>query len=355
MTRVIECSGTNFDIGEIHGRLAKDRITAGLATYKSLFAESVSMTWDDATKYASKFLPALEIHAPHLLEEMRGISAGSGYTLGDILALNARSEIALTKPQRSDPPDGCTAFSRLHKGEQFLCQNWDWKQAQLGQIVVLRILTPKGTRIVTATEAGMVGKVGLNSFGVGVTLNALKTVQMDPACLPIHVALRLVLESTSIANAVKILTTSGVASAAHFLIAEPTQSLGLEVNPVRPFGVIEPKSGCVFHTNHCVSAELPDALTEIPWLADSAPRLSRIEELVTKISDTQFDFDTVFEVFKDELGYPNSINRQVDPIAATGICTVFNIMMNCARKDMRLSFGRPTEVVETLEFSLEGE
>lgn len=352
MSRVIECSGTNFEIGETHGRFAKDRITRGLQTYRSLFQESVSMSWDDAVAYASKFLPALELHAPHLLEEMRGIAAGSGSSLGDILALNARSEIALTRPRDVSPPDGCTAFSRLHQGHQFLCQNWDWKQAQLAQIVVLQILTPTGTRIVTVTEAGMVAKVGLNAYGVGVTLNALKTVQMDPACLPIHVALRLVLESTSIADALKTLEASGVASAAHFLIAEPTSSLGVEVNPVRPFGTIKPKSDCVFHTNHCVSSDLPKALTEITWLADSEPRLSRIEDLVSKIDDHHFGFETIFEVFKDEQGFPNSINRQADPIAATEICTVFNIMMNCTLKEVRIAFGRPTEVIESLQLSL---
>lgn len=353
VSREIGCSGTNYEIGLTHGSVAKARIEAAIDNYTRLFEDSVQMSWSDATTYAERFIPALSQKVPHLLEEMQGIADGAKVRLNDIVALNARSEIALTRPAVSSPPDGCTAFSKNSiTGDQFLQQNWDWMGSQLPQIVVLKITTPQGRRLTTVTEAGIVAKVGMNDQGVGVTLNALKTVQMDPSLLPIHVALRVVLEAESAQDAIDKLQTLGVSSAAHFLIADPNSSLGVEVNPLR-FGILRPdaETGSVFHTNHCVCDDLPKDLTELPWLSDSAPRLSRIEHLVSLIPLDQFGFDTIFEIFKDEDNPPNSVNRQVDPTAKIGICTVFNIIMNCTKKEMRITFGRPTEIHDKVTFN----
>lgn len=358
--RVIQCSGSNhYDIGYLHGARAKNRIMASIHNYEVLFQESVQINWSQAVTYANRFRPVLSQHVPHLLEEMQGIADGSCLALGDILALNARSEIALTKPYSEhghSPPDGCTAFSVMTPNdEQYLSQNWDWKASQLDQIVVLNITTPTGLHLTTVTEAGIVAKVGMNSHGVGVTLNALKTVQMDPNKLPVHIALRLVLESTSVANALSQLDKAGVASAAHFLISDPHGSTGLEVNPVRHARILAGENRCIFHTNHCISPELPQELTEVPWLADSEPRLSRAERLCSTIKPEKLDFETIFDVFKDEQGAPNAINRDVDIAAHIDICTVFNIMMNTTKRTMRLSFGRPTNVLETMDLSIQAQ
>lgn len=289
---------------------------------------------------------------------MQGIADGASVTLGDILALNARSEIALTVRSEGDqghPPDGCTAFSKLTKPskEQYLGQNWDWKESQLNNIIVLMVDTPAGLRLATVTEVRIVGKVGMNTLGVGVTLNALKPVQMDPTKLRIHIALRLVLESSSVPAAVQRLNETGVASAAHFLIADGNTSIGVEVNPVW-HALLEPnKHGEVFHTNHCISTNLPSGLTEVPWLADGVPRLSRVEGLVRTIPDRDVGFASLFEIFKDGAGLPNAINRAVGPETNTAICTVFNILMNNSTGQMYIYFGRPTEWIEALDLSLQ--
>ncbi|CCX35417.1 putative Acyl-CoA:6-aminopenicillanic-acid-acyltransferase [Taphrina deformans PYCC 5710] len=347
--RIINCTGTHFEIGHTHGSEARSKILEGIRNYAALFEESVNLSWAAAKVYAARFLPALERHVPHLLEEMRGIAEGARVSLEDILALNARSEIGLTRPKQADPPDGCTAFARHVDEQQWLQQNWDWKANQIEQVVILRIQEPCGNSITTITEAGLVAKVGMNSQGVGVTLNALKTVQMNDTMLPIHVALRLVLESDSAEDAHKRLEVAGVASAAHFLLADGGSSMGLEVNPVRPFGRIEPTTdGNIFHTNHCVARNRPEALTEIPWLQDSPVRLDRIAKLVHDLQETSFE--TISKVFQDEQGLPNAINRDVDPETGTGICTIFTAIMNCTRKELRVTIGRPTAVLETYVF-----
>lgn len=169
---------------------------------------------------------------------MRGIAQGAGVDFEDILALNVRSEIALAAaPQEAVPPDGCSAFSLLAKegarDVRWLAQNWDWKGSQLPNVVILRIQTPQGVNLTTVTEAGIVGKVGFNDCGVGVTLNALRAVGTDYEKLPIHILLRCILEAKSVSEALGVVRScgnGGAGCAGHLLIADPGRAVGVEVS-----------------------------------------------------------------------------------------------------------------------------
>jgi len=56
-------------------------------------------------------------------------------------------------------------------------RNWDWKSAASDSLISLDILAhapTKRPRIKMMTEAGVIGKIGVNSHGISVMLNALK-------------------------------------------------------------------------------------------------------------------------------------------------------------------------------------
>ena len=56
-------------------------------------------------------------------------------------------------------------------------RNWDWKSSAASSLIALDILAHEPTkrpRIKMMTEAGVIGKIGVNEFGVSVMLNALK-------------------------------------------------------------------------------------------------------------------------------------------------------------------------------------
>jgi isopenicillin-N N-acyltransferase-like protein len=66
---------------------------------------------------------------------------------------------------------------RTEKLIQPLCRNWDWKASASSSLIALDILAHEPTkrpRIKIMTEAGVIGKIGVNEFGVSVMLNALK-------------------------------------------------------------------------------------------------------------------------------------------------------------------------------------
>jgi isopenicillin-N N-acyltransferase-like protein len=302
---------------------------------------------------ASKYVGPLETIAPQYLEEIKGIAQGSGLAFLDILALNIRTELMFglfsdsTRNIASAPSDGCTSLGWLTASTSFLGQNWDWMVEQGQNLVVCHISQP-GTGIPDlsmVTEAGIIGKIGLNAEGVGCCLNAIKCRGVDSSKLPIHFALRKVLESPSRAAAVDAVKTAGVAGSGHILIGDATGSTGLECTSKWVKEVEMDSAKRVCHTNHLILDK--SDVEERPWLEDSPARLARIRELTAGIADPTLD--TITEIFRDADGYPSSINRRQE--GKSDVETLFTILMDLTRKSARVTFGRPTEAREQVLIS----
>ncbi|KAI0876143.1 peptidase C45 acyl-coenzyme A:6-aminopenicillanic acid acyl-transferase-like protein [Hypoxylon argillaceum] len=351
----IRCTGSPHEMGVIHGTTAKDQITGSIAFYSRLFQTTCSLSWPEVVQEAAKYVQALEDIAPRYLEEIKGIASGSGLPFLDILALNIRTEITFglfsdaAQDLASAPSDGCTSLGWLTAAGSFLGQNWDWDPAQAPNLVVCRVSQP-GTGIpdiAMVTEAGIVGKIGLNAAGVGCCLNAIKCRGVDAAKLPIHFALRAVLESPSRAAAAEAVKSAGVAGSGHILVGDATGSTGLECTSAWVKEVVMDDAGRVCHTNHLI-LDTSD-VDEQPWLDDSPVRLARIRELTART--TEPTLDVIADAFRDTDGYPSSINRHVRDKST--IETLFTIVMDLTKRSARVTFGRPTEVREQVVMSFE--
>ena len=130
------------------------------------------------------------------------------------------------------------------------------------------------------TEGGIIGKIGFNEKGVGCTLNAIKAKGVSFEKLPVHLALRTVLESNSREDAVKILEKAGVASSCHIIVADSTGGTGLECSSADVVQMPMTKDGVVTHTNHFVLPHHESVIQNTEWLTDTWFRLKRIDELL---------------------------------------------------------------------------
>src|SRR4051812_8858074 len=92
MFPLIEISGSPRERGRQYGAAARERILHSVATYARLFAYC-GMTWGEAELRALRYRDPIAATSPDLLEEIDGIAEGAGLTKGEILALNARTEI----------------------------------------------------------------------------------------------------------------------------------------------------------------------------------------------------------------------------------------------------------------------
>lgn len=206
------------------------------------------------------------------------------------------------------------------------------------------------------TEAGILGKIGFNSAGLGVCLNAIRCKGVDYNKLPVHLALRFLLNSTSKDDAIATLEKVGLASACHILVAdEKSGGTGLEwsyVDGVR----IEGRDGVVTHTNHFLK-EHRDGIKETISSEDSRQRIVRINQLMEgacfvdgEEKMREADGAEVERMLKDEQDLPGAINRKAEGISENA--TLFSIVVNLGMKKAKVKVGRPTEYVETFEIGL---
>jgi len=344
----IHCSGTPYEIGLIHGTVAKSKIHGSLSCYSALFVETAGLDWSRAKATALQFGPSISSKWPSYLEEMRGIADGAGVSLPSILALNVRTEIAIGLMGEGMSMDGCTTLSWHTEKESWLAQNWDWMVEQKSNLVNVTIEQPGKPTIKMITEAGIIGKIGLNENGVGVTLNAVRSKGMDVSRLPVHLGLRMALESRSAKEAETRLRGFGIASASSIGIADAQEGgFALECS-YKGFGRVErDNEGKMFHSNHFLVEHEGVVDTRKP--TDTLQRITRIEELTGRIKG-DLTFEKLLNVFKDEKDYPTSICRAVGgPSWGTSI---FNIIMELKSRRALVNLGRPIEPEETfcLEF-----
>lgn len=349
-----ELAGSHHEIGAEHGRIHRHPIQRGIETYGQLFRDFVGIGWEEARDRACHFEAQIAQGFPDILEEMNGIAWGAGVDFIDILTLNCRSEIALTQAS-----GGCSAFSLQRHGQQWLAQNWDWRSAQLDNVVALHIQGDGRPELVSIGEAGMVGKVGLNAQGIGVCLNAIRS-QTCGAGLPIHIALRKILESPDFETALAVATRDRVCSPAHFLLAsaqvgnEGGQAVGLEVQPGEP-GRIAPQDGIITHTNHLYADNTPCPVQDFPRV-DSHPRLSRLDALLHDElpADATLDEARLFDILSDHHGAPLSICRHFNPDqpAEERMETLFSVVMNLSERRLTLRHGKPCESTDSLSITL---
>ncbi|WP_163559008.1 C45 family peptidase [Halomonas sp. NO4] len=342
-------SGSRREIGLAHGRAHAARIQRSVAVYDRLFHDFAGLGWADARREAERFTALIERGFPTILDEMDGIAAGAGLDLLDILTLNCRSEISLTRAS-----GGCSAFALKQRGEQWLAQNWDWRADQLDNVVALQIESEDAAPLVSIGEAGMVAKIGLNANGLGVCLNAIRSRTCGEG-LPIHVALRKILESPDFDSALRVATHDRVCSPAHFLLASHDgRAAGLEVHPGEP-GRLEPQRGVVTHTNHFVEPTVTCQVADFPR-PDSRPRLARLDALLqARLPDeTEVTERALFEVLSDHHGAPLAICRHHNPDQPPEerIETLFAVVMNLNARRLTLRHGKPCESADDLTVSL---
>lgn len=197
------------------------------------------------------------------------------------------------------------------------------------------------------TEAGLIGKIGLNSAGVGVCLNAIRLKGMDATRLPCHLGLRMVLDSTSREEAVRQLEKYGIASACHIFIADKTGGIGLEWSSGDVQKCTMNASKQVFHSNHFI-LEHPSVGADTKWLGDSEPRVTRIEELTNQIEGTPTR-EKIFEIFKDEKSFPGAICRAQKGVSESA--SLFNIVMDLEAKRADVTLGRPVAPEEHVQLA----
>jgi len=317
----IHVSGRAFERGRQYGAQAAQRIKRSVEIYRQIFEHYAGWDWQQVTEHAHTYTPPIESYRPHLLDEMRGIAGGAGVAFKDILALNVRTEIMFAAVARTAAQE-CTAFVALPEATSnehtLLGQNWDWKLDTSETVVLLEAEPAEGPAFLTAVEAGLLAKTGMNSAGIGLVTNALVSDQdLGRPGVPYHVILRAILEAETMSGALDAVTRHPRASSANYLIAHRDgEAINVEAAPgdFSQVFMAFPTEGLYSHTNHFVSPGFHLKLKDVGlWDGPgSVFRLQRIQKFLQRQRGA-CDVSALQKILSDHFNRPHSICSHRDP------------------------------------------
>ncbi len=236
--------GNNRSIGEQHGEHLKKDIRATYDVYCGIWR----LSDEKITARLTGFKEAINKAFPRLTEEIRGIAHGASVDENVIYAINSRTELISDQSLLECTAAGIASFA---KGgyHTVLAQNWDWLNTLRGLTRVVQIKYESGKVLQMLIEPGMVGKIGLNSAGVGTCLNFLPTRHARSLGVPVHIILRGILECSSSTEATNLVSMLPRASSANYLVGDAEDGIcSLETTPEK-VNYLSPKDGLITHTN----------------------------------------------------------------------------------------------------------
>jgi isopenicillin-N N-acyltransferase like protein len=347
---VVRLDGEPFEQGRQHGLALGGQIAHNLEVYYDRFLREAQLEPSEVRSRASRFVPLLE--GQPYYEAIRGVAEGSENELIDVVVLNMRYELLYY--QYSVLPvggaDGCTSFAVLPDatvdGHLLISENWDWIPEVEGA-VLHTIETEDRFETLSFTEAGIIGgKIGLNSAGLGLCINGLLTTSDDWSrqVMPFHVRCWEILRQRTLSAAAAVVTGSGRACSANFLLAQPpTRAIDIEAAPDSEL-IVAAKYGTLAHTNHFVDpARLGIQAPHSERRPHSYTRLARIRELLdarrpVSIGDLQTSL-------RDHDNYPDSVCRHEHPDdpPEEACITRTSVIMDLDARTLWLTDGPPCE------------
>lgn len=339
---VIVATGTPTEIGRSYGDQCRDLIGANLADYREKFAYA-GLTPDEVIRRGRLFQATTRRITPRIAAMLDGIADGAGVEAGEIYALNARSELM---SGAGTAISECTALAvlggRTATGHTALAQNWDWHPHQQPYTIVLATRDEEGHEVLALTEAGMLAKTGLNSAGVGVTVNLLRT-PLDGGTdgVPYHVLLRYVLEQPTMSQALTVTALPRGASINLIVASSESLAVDLELAP-GAVGRLGPEHGLIVHANHFVSdIGVTDEVLHMG--GSSLYRDLRLRDVLTPAVEQRSVSTADLEAaLTDHAGLPLAVCRHLDTTVTDRqlwSLTVGSVIMDLNERRMLVSDG----------------
>ncbi|MDP6775522.1 MAG: C45 family autoproteolytic acyltransferase/hydrolase [Candidatus Latescibacteria bacterium] len=336
--REIEVSGSPQEIGRQIGEAACEEIRGFADIALERVNKGIVVSRENALSAARGSLSYVESYAPHLAEELRGMSAASGVSLDDLMLLQVRNQL------RPDDDAGCTSFSMSAPAwdGSVVAQNWD-NDSVLNPFTVVLTRRPSGKpALMNVTQAGLIGYIGLNSAGIGMCLNTLPAPSRKLG-VPHYFTVRAIYETGSLEEAVEAVRRAHRAIPANVILATPQGPADLEVTVDDVHVLRDTDRGIVTHTNHCEHPDLVAVNADFAELIQSGPRKRRIEKLLSDAT-APLALDDLKAALQDHEGHPTSICRHPNDHPTTGFWTsTFSVIIEADRGIMHLTRGNPCE------------
>ena len=316
---VLRLKGNPREIGRQHGEQVPHLVKDNLRFYMNLWQHMGGVSREKILSDVEAFVPFIEEFDPELVEEMRGVAEGAGLEFREIAALNARTELTfscLPNALKESSAGGCTSFGLMPEvtehGHVIIGQNWDWRAEAVHTSVILQIEQREKPNIVMHAEAGTIGHRGINSAGLGVCINYIRS-ELDgfrPG-VPFLIKLRGILNSSRMSLALKAVMTHVGPNSMNMVIGHQGGEIIDVENLPNDLLFVYPQDGILTHANHFESPMLRVRDTGKSTLPDTIYRSRRLRRLL-EARRGRLNVETIREALCDHFSYPDSICRHPD-------------------------------------------
>ncbi|MEW6334870.1 MAG: C45 family peptidase, partial [Thermodesulfobacteriota bacterium] len=300
------------------------------------YRRQIQLPEQEILRIAGIFRQSTEAFRGEIHAEIENLAQAAGADPLWIYALNGRTELLNLNPME------CTTLVFRQQGA--MGQNWDWHRDMEELAVILDIEKEDGHRILTMTEPGMIGKIGMNSCGLGVCLNFMTVEGYRPYGIPLHVILRSILDSGSMAEARTLIEPHLRGKVGNIVIADGSgEAVDLELAGDEFFSV--PVDDLFVHTNHF--------LTKIDYdlklFPSSSGRYSRARELLGQLEAPSIDAMKAILKDRGNGDYPICRKRFSHPwLTDDESITVTSMVMDLKNRQWHITRGNPFDNPFTL-------
>ncbi|MCW3478640.1 C45 family peptidase [Neisseriaceae bacterium JH1-16] len=258
-----------------------DEIRRTVSLYLDFFPR-VGISAQQVRSIGDSSLGALEAWCPDLACEVMSIAAGAQLPIWQLASLNARTEILAVMPASTEGECSTAVYAPSGSTAPRTIQTWDWHDSLVPDGLLLQLLTRRGLTVKLFTEFGMLGKIGVNSAGLGLHFNILHhDSDNDDAGVPVHaIARRLLEEATTVQEAIELARSAKVSASTVLTVfsrleEEGPRAASIELSPSRTAVVLPLEKDWILHTNHF----LDPVLSQGERTPDKTTTYARLEHL----------------------------------------------------------------------------
>ncbi len=301
--KLIEATGSYFNIGRTIGRETKPLMARSILNYKKYFQQITHHSLKEALRIAKQYWPAAKKYTPESWAMMEGLAAGAGINFELVFLINALEEVEFALGHRVEK---CTSLVAKSSAGVFLGHNEDWYKFDAESSYVTKITYPSGIVSIGPNYSCLLPVRGINSAGFALSDDTViandEKIGIPRVCL-----MRNALEATSINEAMKIVTHQERAGCYHYYFAKGQRVVSFETSATRKVTVPlvkEKNREYALHNNCFLHPELcfldPSKPAEIKAECDIQKRAQNLLKETKKL-----DLKNLMTIFKTHPGVCN--------------------------------------------------
>jgi isopenicillin-N N-acyltransferase-like protein len=310
--KVIECSGTFYEIGRQYGVSCRDSLVTSI---NSLFRDITMFqkaSKKDIIATAQKYLPLVENFDPPLIEMLKGQADGAGVTFDEVFTLRCKLELGIYYPRISTL---CTSFAATGNatrgGKTIIGQTYDLTPGISIDLVKTKFADGM-EQLSLVFAAGGAGELTLNSAGLGMALNVMLGPAEDQRLnVPCSCVIPRAMRQKRIGDALGVACAAGRSILYYGFASAEGDIIGIETWP-DDYNVIQPEKDMLIHTNHYLTERFKKGTKIFGFMeGDSYIRYQRLKRLMEKHYG-KLTVELFEEFFTDHTDYPRSICKHTD-------------------------------------------